>query len=60
MQIYINEFEVLTVVKMSVLVFWVVMLWVFCPEDGGNMFPQNVGIYLQVHTALQHRRLTLT
>jgi hypothetical protein len=23
------------------------------PEDGGNMYLRNVGIYLQVHTALQ-------
>jgi hypothetical protein len=27
-------------------------------EDGGSMFLRNVGIYLQVHKALLHRRLT--
>jgi hypothetical protein len=39
------RFEFLTVVKMS--------------SDGGSMFLQNLGIYLQLHTALQPRRPTL-
>jgi hypothetical protein len=30
------------------------------PEDGGNMFLWNVGIYLQVHAALQPTRPTST
>lgn len=30
------------------------------PEDGGNKFLQNFGIYLQVHTVLQPRRKTRT
>jgi hypothetical protein len=30
------------------------------PEDGGSMFLRNVGIYLQVHTALHPRRPTST
>jgi hypothetical protein len=42
-------FEVLTAVKMSMLV--------FRSEDGSSMF---LCIYLQVQTALQPRRLTLT
>jgi hypothetical protein len=29
---------------------------VFRPEDGDSIFLRNVGIYLQVHTALQPRR----
>jgi hypothetical protein len=32
----------------------------FRAEDGGSIFLQNVGIYLQVHTALQPRRPTST
>jgi hypothetical protein len=32
----------------------------FNPKDGDSMFPQNAGNYLQVHTALQPRRLTST
>jgi hypothetical protein len=32
----------------------------FSPEDGGSMILWNVGIYLQVHLALQPRRPTLT
>jgi hypothetical protein len=32
----------------------------FSFEDGGCMFLRNVGIYLQVHTALQPRRPTST
>jgi hypothetical protein len=27
----------------------------FTPEDGGNISPRNVGIYLQTHTALEPR-----
>jgi hypothetical protein len=42
--------EILTAVKMSVLIFWA--------DDGGSMFLRNVGINLQVHTALQPRRAT--
>jgi hypothetical protein len=53
---------------MSVLVFWVVkpcglvgryqrFEGTFSPEDGDSIFLRNVGIYLQVHTALQPRRL---
>jgi hypothetical protein len=30
------------------------------PEDGGSVFLWNAGIYLQVHTALQPRRTTMT
>jgi hypothetical protein len=30
------------------------------PEDGGTMFLRNVGIYLQVLTALQSLRITST
>jgi hypothetical protein len=33
---------------------------VLSPEDGGSMFLWNVGIYLQVYTALQPTRPTLT
>jgi hypothetical protein len=53
-------------IYVSVLVFWVVTpcglvgryqrfggtYSVLCPEDGGSMFFRNVGISLQVHTAL--------
>jgi hypothetical protein len=67
-------FEVLTVVKMSMLFFWVVMLCgligryqcygetvsIFNPEDGDGMFLQNIGIYLQVHATSQPRTATLT
>jgi hypothetical protein len=34
---------------------YVLSFWFSTPEDGGIMFLQNVGIYLQVHTALQPR-----
>jgi hypothetical protein len=70
------RFEVLTVVKTSVLVFWVVTLCglayryqhlggtyclcIFSPEDGDIMFLRNTGICLQVHMVLQPRRPTLT
>jgi hypothetical protein len=49
------------------LVFWVVKpcglkeehtISTFWTEDGGSMFFRNVGIYLQVHTAVQPRRPT--
>jgi hypothetical protein len=32
----------------------------FNPENGGSVFIRNVGIYLQVHAALQHRKRTST
>jgi hypothetical protein len=62
------SFEVLTVVKMSILVFWVVMPYGlvgryhqhFGPEDEGSMFLQNVAIYQQVHIELLPRRPTST
>jgi hypothetical protein len=44
-------FQVLTVVKVAMLVFEFQRLVDFTPEDGGSMFFRNV-IYLQVHTAL--------
>jgi hypothetical protein len=37
--------EVLTAVKM----------WIFCHEDGGSMFPRNVGIFLRFCRAAQPR-----
>jgi hypothetical protein len=51
------RFEVLTAVKMKMLVFWVADLQVdINVEEGhtiraeeGSMFLQNVGIYLQVY-----------
>jgi hypothetical protein len=48
------------VAKMSVLVFWVVTPWGLVGEDGGSMFLQNIGIYLQGHMVLLHRRPTST
>jgi hypothetical protein len=45
--------EVLTAVKISMLVFYVVTPCGYFPEDGDSMFYRNVGIYLQVHTASQ-------
>jgi hypothetical protein len=44
------------------LVFWVVTLCAsfFRAEDGGSIFLQNIGIYLQVNMALQRRRPTST
>jgi hypothetical protein len=50
MILFCMRFEVLTAVKISVLVFWVVTL-----KMGNSMFLRNVGIYLQVHMALQPR-----
>jgi hypothetical protein len=55
------RFEVLTAVKMPILVFWFVKPYglvsrcqrfggrYFRPEDGGSMFFRNVDIYLQVY-----------
>jgi hypothetical protein len=55
------RFEVLMVVKM--LSFWVVMQCGFVGGyfslEYGNTFLQNVGIYLQVHTASQPKTSTL-
>jgi hypothetical protein len=47
-------FEVLTVVKIQVEVFWV-----FDPEDEGSMDLRNVGILPQHYKALQPGRPTL-
>jgi hypothetical protein len=52
------RFEVLIAVKMWMLAFWVVTPCGLGPEDGGNMFLRDVGIYLPVHTALQPKRPT--
>jgi len=52
------KFEVLTTVKITILVFLVVTN--FSPDDGTSMFPRNVNIDLQVHTAYQPTRTTLT
>jgi hypothetical protein len=69
------RYEVLTAVKMAMLVFWVVTscglgnryqrfgetyCLHFSPEDGDSMFLRNVVIYLHFHTALQTRRPTST
>jgi hypothetical protein len=63
------RFEVLTEVKLPMLVFWVVTpcgkvdryqhFGGFNPEDGGSVFLRNVDIYLQVYTALQPRGTTI-
>jgi hypothetical protein len=60
------RFEVLTAVKMSMLVFWAARprglvdkchaldehgTSIFRADDRGSMFLRNVGIYQQVHTA---------
>jgi hypothetical protein len=37
-----------------------VFLYYFSPEDGDSILLRNVGMYQQVHTALQHRRPTAT
>jgi hypothetical protein len=53
------RFEVLIAVKMSMLVFWVVMPCEFVgryQRFRPSMFLQNVGIFLQIHTALQPGR----
>jgi hypothetical protein len=60
-----GKVELRSCIKMSVL-FWVVTPYRFvgsfqrfggtyCLEDGDNMFLRNVGIYLRVFTASQHR-----
>jgi hypothetical protein len=67
------RFELLSAVKMLMLVFWVVTpcglvrryhrfggTYTSGPEDGGRMFLRNIGVYLKVHTALQPRRPTST
>jgi hypothetical protein len=63
-------FEILTAVKMSIFVFWVLTPCGlvgryhrfggthFNPEDGGSVFIRNDGICVQVHTVLQLRRPT--
>jgi hypothetical protein len=69
---YILNFEILKALNIIIVVFWVVMPFslmgdyqhsggTYCPnpEDEGNTFLHN-GIYLQVHTALQPTRPTLT
>jgi hypothetical protein len=68
-----KRLQVLMAVKIKTLVFWVVTPCrlvgryqnfggTYClhlsPEDEGSMFFRNVGIYLQVHTALQPWRPT--
>jgi hypothetical protein len=71
---YFMRFEVLTAMKMSMLVFWFVPSWglptfrrKYCLHLQGwsssalkMKAVRNVGIYLQVHTALPLRRSTLT
>jgi hypothetical protein len=69
------RFEVLTVVKVFMMFFWVVtscglacryqcVTEAYCfhlsPEDGDRMFFQTIGVYLQVYTVLSPRRSTLT
>jgi hypothetical protein len=51
------RFEVLMMVKMSMLFFQVVISF---SDDGDNMFLQNAGIYIQVHMTSQPRRTTST
>jgi hypothetical protein len=51
-----TRFEVLTAVKITTLVFASIFR---AEEDGDSMFLQNVGIYLQVHTALQPRTTSI-
>jgi hypothetical protein len=34
-------------------------LSIFRAEDGGSMFLRNVGVYLQDHAALQHRKTNI-
>jgi hypothetical protein len=64
--------EVHTVVKMSMLVFWVAKPYglagryqsfggiYFRPEEGSSMFLRNVDMYLQVYPALLLKRPTST
>jgi hypothetical protein len=46
------RFEVLTAVKMSMVVFWVLL----SPKDGGSMFLENTDTSLHIHMASQPRR----
>jgi hypothetical protein len=44
---------------------YVILIFQLCcrvksPEDGGSMFPRNVGIYLRVYTASEPKRTTST
>jgi hypothetical protein len=50
----VMQYEVLTAVKTSKVVFWVTST--FSPEEGRSMFLRNVDICLQVHMVLQPRR----
>jgi hypothetical protein len=65
------RFEVLTAVKMPMLVFWVATpcgflgryqrfgdIYYLSHEDGDSMFLRYVGICLQDHTAFQFRSTT--
>jgi hypothetical protein len=61
MEVFVSQD--LTAVKLSMLVFWFVKSFgplgrQFRPDYGCSMFLGNTGIYTQVHTALQPRRLT--
>jgi hypothetical protein len=61
-KIFISDkrFEVLTVVKMSMLVFWAVTPFVLVAQrrNIAVLPPATLVIYLQVHSALQPRRPT--
>jgi hypothetical protein len=46
------KFEVLTAVKVSMVVFWVL----FSPEDGGRKFFKNNDTCLYIHMSSQPRR----
>jgi hypothetical protein len=52
------RYEVLMVVKMLMLVFWVVMP-LRCLKDGGSIYLWNIDVYLQDNMASQSRRSTL-
>jgi hypothetical protein len=56
------RFEVLMVVKMLMLVFWIKVMWTCrqIPVFQRNIFRAEVGIYLQVHMVLLCRRPTWT
>jgi hypothetical protein len=46
---------------MSMLGFWAIKsCGILGPEDGDSVFLRNVDFHLQVHTALQPTRTTLT
>jgi hypothetical protein len=50
------RFDVLKAVKVSVMVFWIIMLCHLVdsyPEDRGDMFLQNSGKHLKHHRVLQ-------